>query len=179
MKNIFSTKERIKILQEIIFKTDRISVNNIANQLRLSKGLISKYFNILVKERILKKVHSKFSVVNSPLAKGIRILLNIKNIEIKIFKKYSFIESVGLYGSCAKGENAEDSDVDLWVKVGNTGEEELASLTSELDQKIENVKVLFLTDQKIEKIKKEDAMFYHSLVFGSIILYGDKDGIQI
>jgi predicted nucleotidyltransferase len=179
MENIFSTRQRIKILQAIIFKTGSISVNNIANQLGLSKGLISKYFDILVKKGVLKRVNGKFSVTNSSLVKGLKILVNIKNIDLRMFKKYTFIAAVGLYGSCAKGENTEDSDVDLWVKLKNVSEEELAPLTSEVNKKTQNIKLLFLTDKKIEKVKREDSLFYHSLVFGSIILYGCKDGIQV
>jgi len=39
----------------IIFKAENISVNNIASQLRLSKGLISKYFDILAKKECLEE----------------------------------------------------------------------------------------------------------------------------
>ena len=96
-----------------------------------------------------------------------------------IFKKYHFIKSAGLYGSCAKGENTEDSDMDLWIRVEEVGEEKLAPLTIELNKKIKDMKILFLTDTKVEKIKKEDSLFYNALFFGSIILYGEKDGLQI
>lgn len=37
---------------------------------------------------------------------------------------------------------------------------------------LRNVNPLFLTTKKIEKMKKEDELFYHSLSFGSIVLYG-------
>ena len=94
-------------------------------------------------------------------------------------KKFSFVQAVGLYGSCAKGENTEDSDIDVWIKISNVSEEKLAALTSKLNKTTRNVRPLFLTDKKIEKAKKEDPLFYHSLVFGSIVLYGGKDGIQI
>jgi len=179
MKDIFSTEQRMKILQAIIFRTDNISVNSTASRLKLSKGLVSKYFDILFKKGILKRTNGKLSASNSSLVKGTKILLNIRNIDLRIFKKYSFVRAVGLYGSCAKGENTEDSDTDLWIKVRGMNEEKLASLTSELNRKIKNVKVLFLTDKKIEKLKQEDILFYHSLAFGSIILYGDEDAIQI
>lgn len=179
MENVFSTKERIKILQAVIYKKDNLSVSSIAAQLKLSKGLVSKYLDILVKEGVAKRSNGKFIIRNSSLTKGIKILFNIKNVNPKIFKKYPFIKSVGLYGSCAKGENTDDSDVDLWIKIGEASEERQAVLTSELNKKIKNVKILFLTDKKIEKLKKEDKLFYYSLVFGSIIIYGDKDGLQL
>ncbi|MBU3912431.1 MAG: nucleotidyltransferase domain-containing protein [Candidatus Omnitrophica bacterium] len=179
MEKIFSTKQRIKILETVVFKKGNSSVNNIANQLRLSKGLVSKYFDILTKMGILKKVNGKLRITDSSLVKGIKILLNTKSIELNIFKRFPFVRSVGLYGSCAKGENTEDSDVDLWIKVTNVSEERLATLTSKLNKTTKNIKLLFLTDKKIEKAKKDDPLFYYSLVFGSIILYGGKDGIQI
>ena len=179
MENIFSTKQRLKILQDIIFKSNTISVNIIAKQLRLSKGIISKYFDILANEKVLKRTGGKFLVSDDSLVRGIRVLLNVKNINANIFKKYPFVKVVGLYGSCAKGENLEDSDVDLWIKISDVSDTKLATLTSELNKKINRAKIIFLTDKKIEKLKKEDELFYHSLVFGSIIIYGGSDGIQI
>lgn len=179
MEKIFSTKERLKILEAIIFKEGSLSVNEIASKLRLSKGLVSKYFDILTKEGILTRKNGKFFAKQSSFAKGIKILLNIKQVSLKIFKKYPFIQSVGLYGSCAKGENREDSDVDLWIRIRKTSDEKLAALTSEINNKIRNVKVLFLTKEKIEQIKKNDPLFYHALAFGSISVYGDEDGIQL
>jgi predicted nucleotidyltransferase len=179
MEYLFSTNERLTILKTVIFKSETISVNNIAHQLKLSKGLVSKYFDMLVKEGIARKSNGKVVINDTSLTKGLKILLNIYSIDTKLFKKYPFIKSVGLYGSCAKGENTEDSDVDIWVRVEEASEAGMASLTSQVSKAIKNAKLLFLTDKKIEKIKEEDTLFYHSLAFGSIIIYGDKDGIQL
>ena len=179
MELIFSTKERIKILKEVIFKTDSISVNKIAAKLKLSKGLISKYFDILTKGHILRKSKAGIFVSDRPITKSIKILLNITDININFFKKYPFVKSVGLYGSCAKGENTQESDIDVWIRVGNAKEEELASLTSQLKKKMNRIKITLLTDKKIDRMKKEDELFYHALAFGSITLYGDKDGVQL
>ncbi|MCP2520900.1 nucleotidyltransferase domain-containing protein [SCandidatus Aminicenantes bacterium Aminicenantia_JdfR_composite] len=101
-------------------------------------------------------------------------MLNINIFNPSLFKKYSFIKGVGLYGSCVKGTNREDSDIDLWIKVEKVKEEELSKLTNELKRKNERIKPLFLTKEKIEFLKKEDTVFYYSLVFGSIILYGEE-----
>jgi len=179
MESLFSTSQRIKILEAVIFRTDSVSVNNIASQLGLSKGLISKYFQILLKEQILKKEKGKLVVADNASVKAVKILLNVRRIDTRIFGKYPFVTAVGLYGSCARGENTEDSDVDLWVRVKNVEESKIASLTSEINKKTKNAKLLFLSDKKIEKLRKEDIMFYHSLSFGSIILYGDKDAASV
>lgn len=179
MELLFSTSQRIKILKTVIFRTDSISVNNIASQLRLSKGLVSKYFQILLKQKILKREKGKLFVSGTPLVSAIRILLNVKSIDTGIFRKYPFITAAGLYGSCARGENNEESDVDLWIRIKDVDEAKVASLTAEISRRVRNSKVMFLSDKKIEKIRKEDTMFYHSLVFGSITLYGDVNAAQI
>jgi predicted nucleotidyltransferase len=179
MESLFSTSQRIKILEAVIFRTGSVSVNNIASQLGLSKGLVSKYFQILLKEQILKNEKGKLVVADNASVKAVKILLNLRRIDTRIFSKYPFVTAVGLYGSCARGENTEDSDVDLWVRVKDVEETKIASLTSEINKKIKNAKLLFLSDKKIEKLRKEDIMFYHSLSFGSIILYGDKDAASV
>jgi len=179
MEKIFSTEERIRILTEVIFRTGPVSVSDVAARLKLSKGLVSKYFDILAKEGILRKSKGKLFATDSSMVKAVKILLNIRNINAGLFRKYPFVKSVGLYGSCAKGENTEDSDIDIWIRIQEAKEEVLASLTSALQRKVSKGKVVFLTDRKIEKLKKEDELFYHALAFGSIILYGDKNGVQV
>ena len=54
MEKILSTKERIRILKAVIFKLKPVNVNMVAAELKLSKGLISKYFDVLVKAGVLK-----------------------------------------------------------------------------------------------------------------------------
>ena len=179
MKSIFSTKERIKILKAVIFSDQPISVNVIAARLKISKGLVSKYLDVLLRKGIAKKSNGKYLIVDSLITKATKILLNITGIDAGIFKKFDFVEAVGLYGSCAKGENTDESDVDIWVKVKDVSDEKAASLTAVMNKKIKNVKPLFLTTKKIEKMKKDDELFYHSLSFGSIMLYGDNNAIQL
>ncbi len=178
MESVFSTKERIKILRAIIFSDQPISVNVIAARLKISKGLVSKYLDVLLKEGITKKSNGKYLIIDSPITKAAKILLNITGIDVRIFKKFDFVEAVGLYGSCAKGENTDESDIDLWIKIKDVSDDKAASLTALINKKIRNVKPLFLTTKKIEKVKKEDELFYHSLSFGSIVLYGENDVIQ-
>lgn len=171
---IFSTNERVKIIKYIIYKIDKLNVSNTAKELKLSKGLVSKYFNILLKERILKKEKGKFVVDNNIKVRGIRLLLNLEQFDTELFRKYKFIQGIGLYGSLTKGTNNEESDIDLWIKIKDTKQMELAKLSNELNKHYKNIKPLFLTKEKIEMLKKEDSLFYYSLIFGSINLYGEE-----
>lgn len=177
INDIFSTKERVAILESVIYSNQSLGVNAIAYKLHLSKGLVSKYFDILVSRGLFEKSGSKYKVRDSLITRGIKIFFIIKNLDIRLFKKFKFIEAVGLYGSCTKGENYEDSDIDLWIKTKEAGEQELAHLTTILNKNIKNVKVLYLTDEKLGQLKDKDTLFYHSLYFGSFLIYGKKDAI--
>ena len=174
---ILSTKERIKILNQILYSEKEFGVNEIAKKSNLSKGLISKYFEILVKERILKKIKQKFSMGENSSIKAIKIMLNLIKIDPRIFKRYKFVKAVGLYGSSVKGTNTESSDIDLWIKISKASDEKIANLTSELRKKIEKIKILILDDQKIEILNKKDPLFYNSLYFSSLIIYGKENEI--
>ena len=179
MHRIFSTKQRVKILKSIIFNTGGVSVNSTARNTGLSKGLVSKYFEILTKTGVLKRADGKLTISDSSITKGIKVLLNIESIDIRLFRKFPFVESVGLFGSCAKGENNSDSDIDIWIKIKATSDENLSSLSSLVHRNLSNSKIVFMTSEKIRKMQEEDELFYHSLVFGSIVLMGDENGIQI
>lgn len=169
LEKLLSSKERIKILKSILYKTESLSVNKTAKELKLSKALISQFFSILKKETILS---AKNKVNNNLNTKQLKILLNLNSIDVKALKK-PFIRSAGLYGSFVKGENTEESDIDLWILAENAKEEQLAELTSELKRQ-GNVKPLYLTEDKLKTLREKDKLFYHSLVFGSITIYGDK-----
>jgi predicted nucleotidyltransferase len=180
MKEIFSTKERLRILEAVIFKRGQLSVNETAGRLHLSKGLVSKYLDFLAKAGMARRRNGKFSIIeNSSLVKGIKVLLNLQRIPAGIFRKRPWVKAAGVYGSCAKGENTEDSDMDLWIRIAKTGETMQAALTSELNKKVGNAKILLLSDEKLDRLKKQDELFYRALVFGSITLYGENDALQL
>jgi predicted nucleotidyltransferase len=177
IEKILSTKERTAILRSVIYSEQQSGVNRIAAKLGLSKGLVSKYFEILEKENILERKKGKFAVKNTSEVKALKILLNIEGVRADIFKRNKFVKAAGLYGSCAKGTNTESSDVDMWVKIENAEDEKIAGLTSALRKSMKNVRVLVLDGKKIQQLKKEDPLFYYSLCFGSVILYGEEDAL--
>ncbi|MEW6063251.1 MAG: nucleotidyltransferase domain-containing protein [Nanoarchaeota archaeon] len=177
IEKLFSTKERVKIIKEIIYCEREFGVNEIARNLKISKGLVSKYFEILVKEGVSKRSGNKFYVLDNLKVRAIKIMLNLLKIDPKIFRKYKFVKSAGLYGSCTKGTNTKASDIDIWIKIHRSSEDKVMKLTSELRKNIENIKILLLDDKKIEMLKKDDPLFYHSLFFGSIIIFGKENEI--
>ena len=98
--------------------------------------------------------------------------MNFWGMDKSFFEEYEFVKGVGVYGSVAKGENTEDSDIDMWLLVSQSSHENLAKLTSELRRELGNINPIYLTEEKIRLLRKEDASFYYSLAFGSILIYG-------
>lgn len=174
LHKILSTRERIRILKLILYKTSAFGVSDVAKDLSLSKGLISKFLDILTKDNILKKANARFVVQDNLSTRAVKILLNLNDFDRNLLKKFKFIKGAGLYGSYVKGKNTEESDIDLWVLIDKTEEETLAKLTKELKKKYGKIKPLYLTKEKIETLKSKDSVFYHSLVFGSINVYGEE-----
>ena len=170
---LLSTKERERILNDVFFKQGEISVADVSRILNVSKGFVSKFFSLLSKERILKKSKKKYVVLDNLKVRQLRILFNLRIFADFNFRKYPFIRGAGIYGSCAKGENTEDSDIDIWVKIDKKDERELAKVTGSLKKISGKISPLYLSEEKLEVLRNEDPSFYSSVVHGSIRLYGE------
>jgi len=172
LSNLLSTKKREHILNEVLFKESEISVVDISRNLNISKGFVSRYLSLLAEQKIVKKVKSKYTVIDNLNVRLLKILFNLKRFSKFNFKRFSFVTGVAIYGSCAKGENTEDSDIDIWIKISTRDEENLAKLTALMKRISEKISLLYLTDEKLEVLKKEDSHFYNSLIYGSLIIHG-------
>jgi predicted nucleotidyltransferase len=169
-------REKEKIIEFIVDNpTKRIRVRELAKQLGLSPAHISKTLKILVAHNMLKNNKADLS---NPYVKALKIFFNVnKIVEKNVVKKLKELEALGagVYGSWSNGTNYEDSDLDIWIKVEKRLEEmKVASVSNKIRKVIgKNVQILVLTKERIERLKREDPIFYYSLVFGSIILYGE------
>lgn len=176
MLTLFS-KEREKVIEFILDNpTKKIGVRELAKLLKLSPAHVSRTLKILAKYNIIKD--NKVDISNL-YVKGLKIFFNIKKlINKKIIKRLKKLEArgAGIYGSWVTGTNHEDSDLDIWIKVNRHPTEiKVATVSNEIRKNLErNVQILVLTPERIERLKKEDPIFYYSLVFGSITLYGEQ-----
>jgi hypothetical protein len=173
ISTLLSTKERERILNDVLFKQGEISVADVSRRLKVSKGFVSKFFSLLSKEKILKKSKNKYIVLANLNVRLLRILFNLRLFTDFNFGKYPFVRGAGIYGSCAKGENTEDSDIDIWIKIDKTDERELAKLTGSLKKLSGRISLLYLSKEKLGILRDEDPIFNNSIVHGSIRLYGE------
>ena len=112
---LFSTPERVKILEQALFNDD-LTNGEIAVRTGVNKGLISVYLRELVNKGLLIKRGSKYRSSDSPVARHVKILMNL--IAIRSWNiDTTEILSMGIFGSWATGENTSQSDLDLWVRL--------------------------------------------------------------
>ncbi|UCC40799.1 MAG: nucleotidyltransferase domain-containing protein [Candidatus Aminicenantes bacterium] len=174
LSKLLSSRERELILNDVLFKQDYISVAKVSQSLKVSKGFVSRFFSLLAKEKILKKSKKKYFVLDNLKVRLLRILFNLRLFSDFKFGKYPFVRGAGIYGSCAKGENNEDSDIDIWIKIDKKDERELAKVTGSMKKLSARISPLYLSQEKLKVLRKEDPPFYRSIIHGSIKLYGEN-----
>jgi len=172
---MFSTVERLAIVRAVIFRAGPFGVGELARKTGLSKGLVSQFLRMMKKEGLLRREKNSFFVVDNVKTASVRLLLGLSGLDATVFRKFKFVRRAGLYGSFAKGTNNEDSDIDLWVLVDGASETELAGLTKALKAMDGRIRPLYLTREKLTRLKKEEQTFYYSLFFGTINVFGDEN----
>lgn len=173
ISRVLSTAKKIKMLQEILYGKV-LSVSAVAKSTGTDKGSVSRYFSELVNAGVIKKEKRRGALnEKSAMVKGLRIMLNLAKLDLKPFEKS--VTGIGLYGSRAKGTDNSESDFDVWVRVSRpVKEEKVAEFEHGMSNKLgAAVKVLVLDEARLQRLKKEDQVFYCALAFGSIILWGE------
>lgn len=172
LSKLFSTEGRESILAAVLFRKGKVTVVDIARDLRIGKSYVSRYLTILKEERVLIRGRSGHFVADSIDVRLIKILLGLKALAGFNFSRYPFVLGAGVHGSAAKGENDEESDIDIWIAVSEWDELKNSKLSAALRKKAGKVSLLYLTEEKLRTLEKEDPLFLQSMVFGSIGLYG-------
>lgn len=169
-------RDKEKILEYMLANpAKKVGVRELAKTLHLSPAHVSRTLSDFRADRLVDK--GTINLAN-PLVRSLKIFFNIRAIQDKnIVKKLTAVKTngVGIYGSWASGTNYEDSDLDIWIKVNkHPGEVKVASISGELRKALERqVQILVLTPERIKRMKDTDPLFYYSLVYGSMILWGE------
>lgn len=176
MQPLFSTKEREIILDYLLDNPDeKVNMNALARDLKISPGQVHHYLNILKKHGLFKNK----KLGDNAIVRSLRITKNlgrIKNARVVgcIRKKVSGIKGVGVYGSWADGTNKKYSDLDLWLKTDkDLTDLELAKLNKELSKRVGvPVEVLVTTQERLKHLKSKTESLYYSL-FNSVKVWGE------
>lgn len=158
-------------------------VNEVARKLKVSPASVSNFLKRMEKEsffikKIVGNTHLYHLNNDLEIIKRLKIfhtLIEIHKIKLVdlLREKDETIISIILYGSFAKGEDDEKSDVDILI-ISNQ-KKKFTELIQKIEEKIgKEIEVTILSMAEWEKVKKEDKTFYNSIKENHIVLYGGE-----
>lgn len=177
LERLLSTQERAKVLRRILIETEALKVEKTAKELDISKGMISQFFRILFDYEILEKKDGRiFTNFQNYKTMELKRFLNVSGLDVSELKKIKEVIGIGVYGSWVSGTNTKESDLDVWIKTKkHPPESRIAEVQGEIRRKKGyNAHILVLSAERIGKLKKSDPVFFYSLAYGSILLWGEN-----
>ena len=174
INELLGNKNLINILSFLIESDEELSQTKIRNKIKMSKATLIKWLKYLEKDNFVSiKIEgvSKLYKLNkeNTILKQFKILNNI----IKIQELNNLIKNnikIYLYGSCARGEDSKESDIDLLI-IGNIKRHEIIEEINKLSKKL-NKKITLQIFSELEwaNLDKKDRAFYERV---------EKDKIEI
>jgi predicted nucleotidyltransferase len=120
-KDFFISTNQQKVLSFLAkFSDQEYHEREIARKVGISYGSANRVLNdlalrgLLMRRRVGKMLFYSFNR-SDPIYKPFKIFISIALIRPLIDNMKSFASEVVLYGSCARGEDASKSDVDLFI----------------------------------------------------------------
>ena len=173
---LFSSAERLRLIEKLFYvHLGELRVRAIARLVKVSPALVSDTIEILRRHSLLKDGKVDFL---HPSVRALKIMLNAEKLEsIKIAQKagalFKGCAGIGLYGSWANGTNTNESDLDLWIKTEDEGEEKITKIRRFLREKLGlEVNVILLTKKRLRELKEKDFVFY-CMLYNSFLLWGE------
>ena len=175
--------QELKFINFVEFFLDNpygeVYIRELARKLKISPFAVKKYTDILLEERLIleeRKGNLRYLKANvaNLFYKYLKISLNIKNL-IKSglidFLKNNLVNvtSIVLFGSSAKGENSDESDIDILI----IGKEKNLDLTEFEDKLKKDISLHFFSWSEWNEKAKEDHPFYYEIISHGINLYGE------
>ena len=162
-KKIFGSKVPIVLLEHFMTNpSSELHLSEVERKLKLSRASLVKWLKLLVRQDVLlltEKGNLNLYRLNieNPAVKQLRIFYSVSKLLAHFKGMHGF--ELFLYGSTARGEDKEDSDIDLLVIGDNSSA--LNKTADELSEKLgREIKLHYCTQLDYSKLAKDDAPFY-------------------
>ncbi len=163
---------------------ERYYLRETSRILDISPMTVKRAFDLLVKERLLAREEFKNQILfranmNSPAFKHMKIAYNLAWLEKKdvvefLKEKLTGLSSLILYGSYAKGENDEKSDIDL-LAISISPKKRTFRLMELIGNE---ASLLIFTPSEWEEQAKKNKAFYLDVITEGIVLYGTRPVVE-
>ena len=168
---LFGNRSLVKLLDFFLLNDKEHSQTQIIKKTKISKATAIKWLGKLEKEKLIKSTRigvTKLFIINKSnvIIKQLKILktitdlnsLNIKNVKVYI------------YGSAARGENNQESDIDLMI-IGKIKREDVISEMKNLSKKLKKeIRFEIFNPQEWSQMARKDPAFYERV---------EKDKIEL
>jgi predicted nucleotidyltransferase len=185
LTRLFTSKTRIGILKLLLFHQEReFHLREIAKLVGISPSYVAKELDNLSKINLVKKSKRANLSIYS-LSRDCVFLDDLKRLFLKTdylgelvqaeFRgkaKYCFI-----YGSFAKGDEREGSDIDLFI-VSSMKQDDVIGIIRRLERKTDRELNYILWDEKTFKQRRDNHLIKTILSGEIIMLVGDEDELR-
>lgn len=183
MANICSEKSFIIIRHLGRHYNDSCYVREIAKTLNLSLGPVSETLKNLEQSGLLiRKVRGRLVTyranMESSLLREMKILITLLECHELLQELETSAERVILFGSCARGDDTAESDIDLVIE---TDEPDRASQVVNSFAFIGGRKLstIILSPDEFRELRRRDQPFYERVMQGKILFRRDEDEITV
>ncbi|UTB32426.1 MAG: nucleotidyltransferase domain-containing protein [Methanobacterium sp. ERen5] len=145
----------------------------IVRKLDISLGSASRSLNILENEELVNKEEkgklSRYKAnMENPILRELKILFTLMEIEELIKDLKLMSNQIILYGSCATGEDTQDSDIDLFIK-SNNSKKVNKSINNHQKHIERTVSLVVFDDMELRTLKEKDMPFYSRIKKGRLL----------
>ena len=156
-------------------------LREVASHTRVSVSTVKAYLDSLVSDGFLlrsKRANLALFKANmeDPAFKHFKIAHLMRHLRplIRHLRQKYEKSSIILYGSCARGEDDKDSDIDLLI-IGRAEKVELTDFEKKFNR---TITVLVYSYQDWEEKAKQDEAFYESIITDGLVTQGNLPVIK-
>ncbi len=169
LTGIIGSKKCMQILKAIAYAPEsEFYQSEIARISGLSINTVKKWLELLVKYGILNRSKKAGHIIYSlnpghPFLKQLKILITVSRVyeAIRIFSEKGF--EVYLFGSAARGEDTEKSDIDILI-IGPIDNNTLVTLSDKLNKSMgREVSPVRYNQMEYAELSRKDKAFYENL----------------
>ena len=177
MENIFFKSNVQKILRVLLeHPQEALLPSEIRKETRISRAGVHSGLQELLKRGLVKRELKGRAYVykaktDLPALRQIKVVDCIIKLQSLIKTLSSFVDRIILFGSCARGENTKESDIDLFIVVHDKDRvnQELKKLSKF------NLKPILKKPLEFLELKKEDPDFYLEVSRGIILFEKENE----
>jgi predicted nucleotidyltransferase len=171
IKDIIFNKNPMLVLSYLTKNPNKDNmVTYIAKELSLSVGSVHAILKKFESLGIADSRHIGSSIIyevdkNSPLIKSFRIFDNLLELKELVDKLKSYTRKIILFGSCSRGEDTSDSDIDLLIIADEPDKDIVMDLIDECTGTRE-IKPVIVDEIEFMEMEKSDTVFFNEVIKG-------------